>query len=195
MSANRVSGPTPSQTIGPFFSFGMSWNADGLVVPEATSGALVISGRVLDGEGASVPDAMVEVFQSPPAPAAPLAQPAPTQPAPAQQEVAWRGFGRCMTDAEGCFRFVTVKPAGVPGSAPHLEVSVFARGLLQRLWTRIYFPDEVEANHADPVLASAGPRAFTLVAQPEAEQLRFDIRLQGAGRGGRGGEETVFFAW
>lgn len=187
MSANRVSGPTPSQTIGPFFSFGMSWNADGLVVPEATPGALVISGRVLDGEGASVPDAMVEVFQSPP-------PPAPATP-PAQPEVAWRGFGRCMTDAEGWFRFVTVKPAGVPGSAPHLEVSVFARGLLQRLWTRIYFPDEVDANDADPVLASAGPRAFTLVAQSDAEQLRFDIRLQGAGRGGRGGEETVFFAW
>jgi protocatechuate 3,4-dioxygenase alpha subunit len=108
-------------------------------------------------------------------------------------EDGFTGFGRCGTDAGGRFAFVTVKPGRVPGpegtmQAPHINVSVFARGLLTRLVTRIYFPDEVEANGADPLLSAVDrTRAPTLVAVPEGEVLRFDVNLQGD-------DETVFFA-
>ncbi len=159
--------PTPSQTIGPFFRFGMEW-LSGRAIPEAEPpGALTVTGRVLDGDGEPVPDALVE---------------------------AWQGsvFARSLTDAEGRFRFVTVKPTpAAGGQAPHVEVSVFARGLLQRLWTRLYFPDEAAANEADPLLGAVGDpaRAATLVAVPgEDGGVVFDVRLQGEG-------ETVFFAW
>ena len=109
-------------------------------------------------------------------------------------EDGFTGFGRCATDAEGRFEFVTVKPGPVPGpddrlQAPHIDVSVFARGLLNRLVTRIYFPDEAEANAGDPVLALIEDEAErqTLIAGQEDGALRFDIRLQGEG-------ETAFFA-
>jgi protocatechuate 3,4-dioxygenase alpha subunit len=98
------------------------------------------------------------------------------------------GFGRCPTDGEGRYQIVTVKPGALgDGQAPHIDVTVLARGLLDRLVTRIYFPDETEANAADPLLSSLPPeRAATLVAEAAGEgELRFDIRLQGEG-------ETVF---
>ncbi|HET9077984.1 MAG TPA: hypothetical protein VFN68_13700 [Acidimicrobiales bacterium] len=155
---------TPSQTIGPFFKFGLDWLENADLVAPGSPGALRIHGTVHDADG-PVPDAMVEVWQTP-------------------------LFGRYLTGADGAYRFTTVKPAAGPaGQAPHIDVSVFARGLLQRLVTRIYFPDEDRVNGSDPVLASvpAGRRS-TLVAEPAEGGLRFDIHLQGP-------RETVFFAF
>ena len=108
-------------------------------------------------------------------------------------EDGFRGFGRCGTVDDGWFEFTTVKPGRVPmpdgrRQAPHLVVGVFARGLLKRLATRMYFPDEAEANATDPVLAELGvEERATLVAVAEDGGLRFDIRLQGEG-------QTTFFA-
>ena len=150
------SGPTPSQTVGPFFGFAMPFPEG----PTATENGVRIEGQVLDGAGAPVPDALIEVARD-------------------------GQFARCGTDAEGAFHFVVRKPAAGAG-APHLDVTVFARGLLRQLPTRMYFPDEAVANAADPVLRLAGDRRETLIATDEAGVLRFDIRLQGEG-------ETVFF--
>jgi protocatechuate 3,4-dioxygenase, alpha subunit len=154
---------TPSQTVGPFFSFGLCARPQSDV---AESG-IELRGRVLDGAGAPVPDAMVELWQ-------------------ADETGAYRGeFGwaRCGTDASGEFRFTIVKPGPVGGQAPHLNVQVFARGLLKQVFTRIYFP----GDEPDAVLASIGAdRRHTLVAVEEDGGLRFDIQLQGD-------NETVFF--
>jgi protocatechuate 3,4-dioxygenase alpha subunit len=154
---------TPSQTVGPFFRIGLSTTIGSHVVGEGMPGAVRISGQVFDGAGEPVPDAMIETWQS-------------------------EGAGRCATDEEGHFAIVTSKPSGDGSSgAPHLDVSVFARGLLTRLVTRLYFPDEREANDADPVLRTLSPaERATLVAVREDGGLRFDIHLQGA-------SETVFF--
>jgi protocatechuate 3,4-dioxygenase alpha subunit len=180
---------TPSQTIGPFFAVGLCWPDGPEVVAAGTPGAVWIGGRVLDGAGEPVADALVETWQADPE--GRFAHPDdPRGPA----GPGFRGFGRCPTDAEGRWAVRTVKPGPVPApggglEAPHLNVSVFARGLLNRLVTRVYFPDEAPANAADPVLASvADPAARErLVAAPEGDRLRFDIRLQGA-------QETPFLA-
>jgi protocatechuate 3,4-dioxygenase beta subunit len=168
--------PTPSQTIGPFFRFGLAWLHGRRLAEPGAPGAMVVGGRVLDGAGDPVPDAVVEIHQAAPA---------------GYHNRAWRGFGRCFTDQGGHYEFVTFKPRPLDDlQAPHLDVSVFARGLLQRCWTRCYFPDEPVANGTDPLLpAITDPdRAATLVAVPKGAELRFDIRLQGE-------RETVFFAW
>ena len=189
---------TPSQTVGPFFSGALSWPDGGYVVPAGTPGAVWLRGRVLDGAGEPVPDALVETWQADPA--GRFDHPDdPRGPVPG-----FRGFGRCGTDAAGWYAIHTVKPGPVPGppaagppgespqgtlQAPHLAVSVFARGLLTRVVTRVYFPDEPAANAADPVLrlvSDDGGRA-TLMAEPADDGYRFDIRLQGE-------HETVFFA-
>jgi protocatechuate 3,4-dioxygenase alpha subunit len=159
---------TPSQTIGPFFAIALPWPDGPFVVPEGTPGAITVSGRVFDGAGEPVPDALVEIWQADPG---------------------FRGFGRCPTDAGGAYHFVTLRPGALPPEAPHLDVSVFARGLLDRLVTRIYLPDEEAANAVDPVLLLIKERSGrdTLIAgQTGAGEFRFDIRLQGDG-------ETVFF--
>jgi protocatechuate 3,4-dioxygenase alpha subunit len=191
---------TPSQTIGPFLAIGLPWPDGPFVVPEGTPGAITISGVVLDGAGEPVPDALIETWQA--APDGSFAHPDdPRGPGAAWRPGAgagsgFRGFGRCPTDAGGRYRIITLRPGALPGpggrtEAPHLDVSVFARGLLDRVVTRIYFPDETVANAADPVLAAitAGDRRATLiaVAEPGAGPgtFRFDIRLQG-------GRETVF---
>jgi protocatechuate 3,4-dioxygenase alpha subunit len=158
--------PTPSQTAGPFFSFGLCISPQNEVVP---GGDVRIAGQVVDGNGEPVADAMVEVWQADP-------------------DGEYRpnvGWGRCGSDGEGRFSFVTAKPGRVDGQAPHLTMLVFARGLLKPVLTRMYFPDE--ANEDDPVLSAvpAEDRA-TLVAQPDGDGLRFNVRLQGHG-------QTVFF--
>lgn len=185
-------GSTPSQTVGPFLSIGLPW-ADGPdVVAEGTVGAVRIAGSLTDGAGAPVPDGLIEIWQADPAgrfahpddPRGPVAS-------------GFRGFGRCATDPAGAFWFRTVKPGALPAEhglveAPHLDVSVFARGMLHRLVTRVYFPDEPDANATDPVLRELDPaeRAL-LIALPEpGGTLRFDIRLQAAADG----PETPFFA-
>jgi protocatechuate 3,4-dioxygenase, alpha subunit len=154
---------TPSQTIGPFFRFALAWmnNAD-MVVP-GSPGSAEVRGAIYDGEGITVPDAMLELWQPP-------------------------RFGRALTEPDGSFRFTTYRPEmGPTGDAPHIDVSIFGRGLLQRLVTRIYFPDR--ANRSDPVL-SAVPEArrSTLIAKEVDGHLRFDVYLQGP-------RETVFFAY
>jgi protocatechuate 3,4-dioxygenase, alpha subunit len=167
--------PTAQQTVGPFFHIGLPWERGGELVSPTHPDAIRVVGTVRDGDGEPVPDALIELWQ------------------PAEE-----AFGRCPTDADGGFEFVTVKPEAVPGpdgrpQARHIAVSVFARGLLCRLATRIYFPDEQQANAADPVLAAIGDEQLrsTLVARDEPEgRLRFDIRLQGEGDGGQG--ETAF---
>ena len=181
--------PTPSQTVGPYLSIGLPWPDGPDVVAEGAPGAFRLHGLVTDGAGDPIPDALVETWQADPA--GRFDHPDdPRGPGP----VPFRGFGRCPTDDDGRYAIRTVKPGPVPASgggleAPHLNVSVFARGLLNRLVTRVYFPDEAPANAADPVLASiADPAARErLVAAPEGDRLRFDIRLQGA-------QETPFLA-
>ena len=180
---------TPSQTIGPFFAVGLPWPDGPDVVPDGALGAVRIAGRVVDGAGDPVPDALVETWQADPTgrfthPDDPRGSAPP----------GFRGFGRCPTDAEGRWAIRTVKPGPLPApeggvEAPHLNVSVFARGLLNRLVTRVYFPDEAEANAADPLLASMEDPAARarLVARADGDGLQFDIHLQGA-------QETPFLA-
>jgi len=187
---------TPSQTVGPFLAMGLPWPDGPYVVPDGTPGAVTIAGRVLDGAGEPVPDALIETWQADPDgrfahPDDPRGAPGPGAAGPG-----FRGFGRCPTDPAGRYRIVTLRPGALPcpdggTEAPHLDVSVFARGLLDRVVTRIYFPDQTAANAADPVLSAIGAeRGATLVATAEpggpAGRFRFDIRLQGGG-------ETVFF--
>src|SRR6185295_10606521 len=147
------------------------------VVPEPTLGAFWIRGQLLDGAGQPVPDGVIETWQA--------------DPDGHFNRPGFRGFGRAATDADGRWGIYTVKPGAVAtydggAQAPHLEVSVFARGLLDRVVTRIYFDDEA-ANDTDPVLTLVGPeRRATLVAVPTGAGYRFDIHLQGD-------DETVFF--
>ncbi|MHB8505198.1 MAG: protocatechuate 3,4-dioxygenase subunit alpha [Acidimicrobiales bacterium] len=155
----------------------MGWMGDAgtHVVAPTAEGAVVLTGRVLDGGGEPIPDAMVEIWQ-----------------ADAEGRLGARegfaGFGRCLTDEGGGYHFTTVRPGPVGAAAPYIAMNVFARGTLQRLVTRAYLPDE-PANGTDPVLASLEPdRRATLVARAHGGELRHDIRLQGEG-------ETVFLVW
>lgn len=155
---------TPSQTVGPYFAIGLTRESQNEVV---RGGEVRISGQVRDGAGEPVPDAVVEISQ------------------PSGDGTLW---GRCGTDTGGRFEFVTDKPVAAAGEAPSLDVMVFARGLLKHLVTRLYFPDEAEANATDPVLSALDPGdAATLVAQQSDGALHFDIHLQGD-------RQTVFFA-
>jgi protocatechuate 3,4-dioxygenase, alpha subunit len=168
-------GITPSQTVGPFFSIGLPWPEGPLAVDADEPGAIWIRGQVFDGAGEPVPDALIETWQTSPTVT-------PT----------FRGFTRCPTDEAGRYAIRTLRPGPVPGpdgsvQAPHLAVSVFARGLLDRVVTRIYFADEVAANADDPVLGSVSTGAATLVAAAGPDGYVFDIRLQGP-------DETVFFS-
>lgn len=178
---------TPSQTVGPYLSLGLPWPDGPFVVPEGTPGSIWIRGFVLDGAGERVPDGLVETWQADPA--GHFAHPAD----PGGDATSFRGFGRCPTDEAGAYAILTVKPGivlGVDGrpQAPHVDISVFARGLLKRVVTRLYFGDEPAANAADGVLRSIADetRRATLLAGPTTDGYRFDIRLQGEG-------ETVFF--
>ena len=177
---------TPSQTVGPFFGVGLPFQGSEHVVDPNTQGAIRIEGQVFDGNGDPVSDALLEIWQADAHGCYRRDSPSP------KVEGQSGGFGRCRTDAEGAFHFVTVKPGAVTTpdghtEAPHLNVTVFARGLLRQLVTRMYFPDEVGANATDPVLRMVEPaRHKTLVARPDGHLLRFDIRLQGD-------NETVFF--
>jgi len=156
---------TPSQTVGPYYAIGLCRRSENELVPADDPDAIVLSGELLDGDGVPVTDGMVEVWD-------PVA----------------RRWGRSGTHPNGTFTFVIAKPAAAAGEAPHLEVYVFARGLLKHQWTRLYFPDEPEANATDPVLAGlAEADRAVLVAARDDGALRFDIRMQGE-------HETVFFA-
>jgi protocatechuate 3,4-dioxygenase alpha subunit len=183
-----IFGATPSQTVGPYFSIGLPWEGSAHAVPPLSPDAITITGGVRDGAGEPVPDALVETWQ-----ADSHGRFADLHEWGGASDVeGFRGFARAATDDQGRYRIVTIKPAPVPGpggdmQAPHIDVSVFARGLLRRCVTRIYFADEEEANATDAVLSAVPqPRRGTLLARPAADGYRFDIRLQGSG-------ETVFF--
>jgi protocatechuate 3,4-dioxygenase alpha subunit len=183
---------TPSQTVGPYFAMRLPWPDGPFVVREDTPGAITIIGRLYDGAGNAIPDGLIETWQA--SPDGRFAHPDDPRGATSGGYQGFRGFGRCPTSPDGSYRIVTLKPGPLPSpdgtvEAPHLDVSVFARGLLDRVVTRIYFPDEQAANRDDPVLSSIGEpaRRATLIAVPEPEgHLRFDIRLQGQ-------DETIFF--
>lgn len=189
-------GETPAQTAGPFLHIGMAeapWPDGSSVVPPGTPAAVVISGRVRDGAGEPVRDAVVETWQADAA--GRFDHPDDPRGAVPATPVGFRGLGRAATDAAGTYRITTVKPGPLPDPdggqhAPHIDVSVFARGLLDRVVTRMYFPEEQQANAADPLLQSIADeeRRRTLVAVPDGDGYRFDIWLQGE-------HETVFLAF
>ena len=175
--------PTPSQTVGPFFSIGMSEDPPAELVARDDPDALRLGGVVYDGEAEPVVDAVIEIWQA--NRAGRYDHPEDTR-EELELEEGFQGFGRCGTDADGRYEFVTVKPGPVPCpegglQAPHILVSVFARGLLKRVATRVYFPDEEDANRGDPVLSSIEDPAHrsALVAVAENGGVRFDIHLQG----------------
>jgi len=170
---------TPSQTVGPFFAIELPYDEGRHVVREGAPGAIWLRGRVIDGAGEPVPDALVESWQADPA---------------GEFGGEFRGFGRSGTDDEGRWAILTLKPGPVAGpddtrQAPHVDLAVFARGLLHQVVTRLYFADEDQANAADPVLAGLDEQArATLVAQRSDDgHYELDIHLQGP-------DETVFFA-
>lgn len=193
----KHNGITPSQTVGPFFKYGLTpngeyaWNdafTNSTLTPDVIGDRIRIEGRVFDGDGVAVPDVMLEIWQ-----ADAQGRFADPQDKRALPNASFRGFARCGTDADGKYSFDTIKPGPVPDpdgkpQAPHIVVAVFGRGMLRHLYTRIYFSDEA-GNAADPVLGLVpADRRPTLIATREAGKAvyRLDLRLQGDG-------ETVFF--
>jgi protocatechuate 3,4-dioxygenase alpha subunit len=205
-------GQTPSQTVGPFFHYGLPWKGGADLVGASDLGArrdlfppehdvlattqsaglpsgdiIEIAGHVLDGEGQPVPDAMIEIWQA-------NAKGRYCSPDDARQELeidpAFVGFGRCATGADGTYLFRTIRPGRVPGpgntlQAPHIALSIFGRGLLNRLATRLYF-DDGEGNEIDPVLSQVPQdRRHTLIAKRSGNRWVLDILLSGS-------NETVF---
>jgi protocatechuate 3,4-dioxygenase, alpha subunit len=188
-------GITPSQTVGPFFKYGLTpsgkyaWNdafTNNLVTQDTSGDRIRIEGHVFDGDDKPVPDAMLEIWQAD-------AQGRFSDPKDkrALANSTFKGFGRCGTDADGFYSFDTIKPGVVTdpdgrAQAPHILLAIFARGMLLHLYTRIYFDGEA-ANAADPMLALVpADRRSTLIAAKAGSAYHFDIRLQGD-------NETVFF--
>ncbi len=189
---------TPSQTVGPFFAYGLTavqygYPFTALATPRVRTGddpgpRIRLAGRVIDDTGAPIDDAMIEIWQADSS--GRYAEPA----AFAADSDAFQGFARAGTGTDALLRFVfdTVKPAATaPGLAPHIDVLVFMRGLLSHVYTRVYFDDEAAANAADPVLTSVpAERRATLIARREVDDegvvYRWDIHMQGE-------RETVFF--
>jgi protocatechuate 3,4-dioxygenase alpha subunit len=183
-------GPTPSATVGPYLAIGLTWPDGAWAAAEGTEGGFWIRGRVFDGAGDLVPDAMIETWQADPD----GGFPSPEDPRGAASHPGFRGFARVQTiDPPGEFALFTLKPGRLPDGegglqAPHIDVSVFARGLLDRVVTRIYFADEAEANAEDVVLRGLpDDRRATLLAGTTDDGYRFDVHLQGD-------RESVFFA-
>ena len=187
-------GITASQTVGPFLKIGLVREGQEYVVPKNASGALKVQGRVYDGEGKPVPDAMIEIWQA----NVHGKYNHPEDLSDAELVKGFNGFGRSCTDEEGCFFFVSVKPGRVAGlgntlQAPHMAINVFARGMLKQQVTRLYFSDEINANSEDPVLNSIEDVEVrdTLVASKVDDEngmtcYKFNIHLQGE-------KETAFF--
>ena len=183
-------GATPSATVGPYLAIGLTWPDGVWAAAEGTEGGIWIRGRILDGAGEVVPDAMVETWQADPDGRFPSAE----DPRGASSYPGFRGYARSSTvDPPGEYAVFTLKPGRVPDGegglqAPHIDVSVFARGILDRVVTRICFADEEAANGGDAVLRGLPDEdRRTLLATPTDDGYRLDIRLQGD-------DETVFFA-
>ena len=182
---------TASQTVGPFLHIGLDrLVTDNLSGPGVSGEKIVVEGRIVDGDGKPAGDALVEIWQA--NAHGRYAHPEDNQDKPL--EAGFKGFGRVATDDDGRFRFASIKPGRVPApggglQAPHLNVTIFMRGMLKQLLTRIYFPGD-PANAEDPVLSSVpAARRESLIASPAGDRagsLRWNVVLQGAG-------ETVFF--
>ena len=206
-------GQTPSQTVGPFFHYGLPWKGGADLVGQSDMGArpdlfpdahyilnlssprgmpdgevIEVAGQVLDADGVAVPDAMVEIWQANAAGRYMSLEDARDD---VPLDSHFIGFGRAATDAQGVWRFRTIRPGRVPGpgnilQAPHIALGVFARGLLKRLATRLYFSDG-DGNDTDPVLrAVPEARRHTLIAERRGDGWWLDIVLQGT-------NETAFF--
>ena len=196
-------GITPSQTVGPFFAYGLtprgrcqwdpngsySWKetiGDNLVTPDVSGDKIRIEGVILDGDGKPINDAMIEIWQADAQ--GRYANPRDNRALP---NAKFKGFGRSATDKNGIYSFDTIKPGQVPGpkgkpQAPHIVFCIYSRGMLRQVYTRMYFPDD-PANASDMVLNLVPTdRRQTLVARKEASKYRFDVRVQGE-------NETVFF--
>ncbi len=184
---------TASQTVGPYLHIGLTWLiTDNLVAAGVTGDPITIEGRISDGDGQPVSDALVEIWQA--NANGRYAHPEDARDVPL--EPAWKGFGRVPTNDDGMFRFTTIKPGRVPApegglQAPHINVTIFMRGMQKQLISRIYFPDD-PANADDAVLQSVpAARRDTLIAQRAAGSpaaLTWNVHLQGSG-------ETVFFEY
>ena len=180
---------TPSATVGPFWSIGLTWDDGQHAVEPGAEGALWIRGRVYDGAGDPLAVGLVETWQADPDGRFDH----PDDPRGPSTRPDFRGFGRSSLVDDGEFAICTLKPGRVPDGegglqAPHIDVSIFSQGLLDRVVTRIYFADEAEANAEDAVLRSVPEqRRATLLAERTDEGYRFDVFLQGD-------RETVFFA-
>jgi protocatechuate 3,4-dioxygenase, alpha subunit len=174
--------PTPGQTVGPFFHYALPYPGDSELVPPGRADAVRLHGQVLDGDGEPIPDALIELWQAD-ASGAVVQEPGSLH----RDGFTFTGFGRAATDAAGHYSFSTLRPGPTdPGAAPFFAITVFARGLLNRLFTRAYLPGDALA--AVPLLAGLDDeRRSTLVAVEDGTGFRFDIRLQGAG-------ETVFLS-
>jgi protocatechuate 3,4-dioxygenase alpha subunit len=179
---------TGNQTVGPYLHIGLTWLNTSNIAGRAAGERVTVQGRLLDGDGKPVNDGLIEIWQA--NAQGKYAHPEDRQKKPLEK--GFRGFGRIPTDAKGGFRFTTIKPGRVPGpdgklQAPHLVVTVFMRGLLKHLATRMYFPDDA-ANAGDPLLKLVpAPRRATLIARRKSRgTLEWNILLQGKG-------ETVFF--
>ncbi len=196
LPAGRPDGITPSQTVGPFFHYALTpddyafepvFNND-LTTPAIGGQRIQIAGCVYDGDGLPIPDAMVEIWQADSA-----GRYVGTSDRAGRND-GFTGFGRCATAKDGTLVFATIRPGAVPAAdggmqAPHVNVHVFARGMLRQLHTRIYFADEA-TNSSDPVLSLVTDdeaRATLIAAVIGDSTYRFDIRLHGRG-------ETVFFS-
>jgi protocatechuate 3,4-dioxygenase alpha subunit len=176
--------PTPGQTVGPFFHYGLPYEGDAELVPAGHANAIRLHGTVLDGAGDPVPDALIEIWQADPDGRV-VQQPGSLQ----RDGWTFTGWGRAATDAAGRYSFTTLLPgATAEGAAPFFAVTVFARGLLDRLFTRAYVPGH-PAMAADALLASLPTdRRDTLIATADASGFEFDIRLQGK-------NETTFLTY
>ena len=177
--------PTPGQTVGPFFGFALPYPRGHELVPPTTPGAVRLHGTVYDGAGDPVPDALIEISQ-----ADAEGRVHGHEGTLARDGMTWSGWGRCPTTRAGTYSFTTVLPGAVEGAAPFFGVVVFARGLLNRLFTRAYVPGDDAALAADPLLSGLdeGDRATLIAVAEEDGSLRFDIRLQGEG-------ETAFLTY
>ena len=155
---------TASQTVGPYYTLGLCRRPDNDLANRHDAGAVQLIGELLDGEGTPINDGLIEIW-----------------------DAAGGRWGRSGTDADGRFSFVVTKPEALPGQAPRFDMFVFARGLLRHQLTRVYFPDELEANAGDPVLSALDEdERATLVAEQEDGAFRFDVHMQGE-------RATVFF--
>lgn len=177
--------PTPGQTVGPFFGYALPYDGDSELVPAARSDAIRLHGVVTDGKGAPIPDALLELWQADPTGAV-------VQQQGSLKRDGWTftGWGRASTDDNGHYSFSTLRPGPTaPGRPALFTITVFARGLTNRLFTRAYLPEDSDALAADPLLASLSEEErMTMITTADVAGYRFDVRLQGD-------RETVFLRY